>query len=113
MELFTLHISVVAVILVQEVKGLGLWLSSTAQPLGGSQGRRRISAALISEDRLESLSPLNTVVKTLQLPELLQEVQNRAVSVSRVVLVHGTLIVDKSVGLKVRRNKEGGNAKTC
>lgn len=105
-KLLPLQLSVIRIVLVQSVERTWLRLATATVPSGCRQSLGRIGAAIVSEDRLESLGPLHTVVQALQTPEILQEMHNRAVGVGRVLGVRGALIMDESVGLDERRNQE-------
>lgn len=69
------QLSIVAVRLVELVESLRLGLTRTADPDRSRQLLDRVGPHRILEDILEGLCPLNTIVQTLEVPEVLQEVQ--------------------------------------
>jgi len=73
---------VVAVRLVELVERSWLGLAAATDPFWDWKSPWSVSASVVLEDVLERLSPLDTVVKTLETPEFLKEVEERGVGVS-------------------------------
>lgn len=73
--------SIVAVVLVQEVERTRLRLSTTTVPGRSAQGLGRVAAGHVAKYRFEGFGPLHAVVEPFQFPQFLQEVQDRAVCI--------------------------------
>jgi hypothetical protein len=100
------EVSVVGVGLVQLVEYGGLRTSAATVPDRTGEVEGSVGTGGVREDVLEGLSPLDTVVETLEIPEVLDEVEHGRVRVSRVVSVRGTLVVNQGVCRDPRRDQE-------
>lgn len=73
--------SIVAIVLIQQVERTRLGLSTTTVPRRSTQSLGRVAAGHVAKHRLEGLGPLHAVVEPFELPQFLQEVQDRAVCI--------------------------------
>jgi hypothetical protein len=105
-----LQVRIVALILVQEIKRLGLRSGAATVPDGRAQRLGGVGARPVREDVLEGLGPLHPIVQALQVPELLQEMQKGRVCVGGILRVHGALVVDEGVGGHEGGDHEGRDA---
>jgi hypothetical protein len=104
------EVGIVGVRLVQQVELIRLRASATAVPDRTGEVLGGVRTGLVSEDLFKGLGPLDTVVQTLKSPEVLEEMKERGVGVLGVGVIHGTLLVDQSVGGDPRRDQESRNA---
>jgi hypothetical protein len=102
---------VVRVVLVKEIEWFRLDAGRAADPLRGGEVLGRVGAHLLGEDVLERLGPGDTVIELREVPEQLQEVQERGVCVLGVGGVGGALVMDERVRGDPGGDQEGGNAK--
>lgn len=77
-------ISIIVVVLVQQIERVGLGLATSTNPHGCGQLSRSIRSSVALEDVLEGLGPLHAVVHPFQFPQVLQEVQEGRVCVRAV-----------------------------
>lgn len=107
----SLQVLVVRVVLVEEIKGCRLDAGRAADPFRDREVLRRVCAHILSENVFEGLGPGYTVVELREVPEQLQEVQERGVGVLRVGGVGGAFVMDERVWGDPGRDEKGGNAK--
>lgn len=99
--------------MVEQVESLGLRIAGTSLPDGAGQFlETAVGLHGVGEDVLKGLGPLDTVVQTLETPQVLQEMQHRGVGVGRGGVVAGTFVVDESVGRDPWGDEEGGHTDT-
>ncbi|KAI7205915.1 hypothetical protein KC324_g37 [Hortaea werneckii] len=63
--------------------------------------------SIVLEDMLERLRPLHPIIHSLELPKILQEMQDGRMSVGRIVCVARSFVVDECVGRDVLVDDEG------
>lgn len=103
----SLLLSIIRVVLFQQLEGLWLRLAAASIPGRGLQGLWLVGNAFLRKHSLKCLGPLDSIVESFQTPKLLQEMKNRAVCVRRVVSVVCALVVNEGVGWNVRGDQEG------